>query len=74
MAEEQVTAPDQHKPNNMKWWRIGGIGSIIALLAMLQPFNNHDGWVDDTYLVVVAGIIALMLIGDAVLRRRGLRD
>jgi hypothetical protein len=73
VAEEQVTSPDQHKPNNMKWWRIGGIGSIIALLAMVQPFNNHDGWVEDLYLVLTAGLIAAFLIGDSVLRRRGLR-
>lgn len=74
MAEEQVTAPDQHKPNNMKWWRIGGILSIIALLGMIQPFNNHEGWVEDIYLVLFAGLIAAFLIGDVVLRRRGLRD
>ncbi len=74
MAHEQVTSPDQHKPNNLKWWRIGGIGSIIVLLAMLQPFNNHSGWVADSFLVLVAAGIAAFLIGDEVLRRRGLRS
>jgi uncharacterized membrane protein YdcZ (DUF606 family) len=73
VAAQQVTSPDQHKPNNLKWWRIGGILSVIFLLAMLQPFNNHRGWVEDLYLVLTAALIAGALIGDAVLRRRGLR-
>jgi hypothetical protein len=74
VAAEQVTSPDQHKPNNLKWWRIGGIGSIVALLSMLLPFNNHAGWgLGDVYLVLTAGLIAAFLIGDTLLRRRGLR-
>lgn len=73
MAEEQVTAPDQLKPTNLKWARIGGVASIIALLAMTSPFNNHTGWLEDLWLVLVAGAIALALIGEAALRRRGLR-
>lgn len=74
MAEEQVTAPDQLKPTNLKWPRIGGIASIIALLAMTSPFNNHTGWLEDVWLVGVAAGIALILVGDVVLRRRGLRQ
>jgi hypothetical protein len=73
VAEEPVTAPDQLKPTNLKWARIGGIGSIIALLSMTSPFNNHTGWMEDVWLVVVAGGIAVALVGEAVLRRRGLR-
>jgi hypothetical protein len=80
VAEEQVTAPDQHKPTNLKLARIGGIAAIIVLLSML--IGNHDGivagdgsaWVEDLYLILTAGLIGAMLIGDAVLRRRGLRD
>jgi hypothetical protein len=73
VAEQPVTAPDQHKPTNLKWVRIGGVAAIIVLLAMLRPFNNHQGWVEDLFLVLTAGIIAALLIGDAVLRRNGLR-
>jgi hypothetical protein len=79
VAEEQVTAPDQHKPTNLRLARIGGVLSIIAILSML--FGNHDGiiagdgsaWVEDVYVLLTAGVIAALLIGDAVLRRRGLR-
>jgi hypothetical protein len=74
VAEQQVTAPDQHKPSNRKWARIYGILSIIALLAMLRPTNNHTGWIEDVWLVGTAAVIALMLIGDVVLRRLGLRE
>lgn len=74
MAEQEVTAPDQHKPTNLKWARIGGIGSIIALLSMTGPFNNHTGWIEDVWLVLVAAAIAAALIGDVVLRRMGLRS
>lgn len=73
MAEEQVTAPDQHRRMNLKWVRIGGVVAIIALLAMTSPFNNHTGWVADAFLVLIAGFIALLLVVDAVLRRNGLR-
>lgn len=79
MAEHQVTAPDQHKPTNLKLARTGGVLAIIALLAML--FGNHDGivsgdgsaWVEDTWLIITAGMIAAILVVDWVLRRRGLR-
>lgn len=74
MAEQEVTAPDQHKPTNLKWARIGGIGSIIALLAMTRPFNNHTGWNADVWLILFAGAIAAALLGDVVLRRLGYRD
>lgn len=74
MAEEQVTAPDQHRPANLRWIRIGGVLAIIALLLMTRPFNNHVNAGDDVFLVVTAGFIAALLVIDAVLRRSGLRQ
>lgn len=74
MAEEQVTAPDQHKPTNLRWARVVGVGSIIVLLAMLRPFNNHSSAIEDVFLLLTAGIIAVLLVVDAVLRRNGLRS
>jgi hypothetical protein len=79
VAEEQVTAPDQHKPTNLKLARIAGILAILAILSCL--IGNHEGiivgdgsaWVEDVYVFLTAGVIAAILIGDAVLRRRGLR-
>jgi hypothetical protein len=80
VAEEQVTSPDQRKPSNLKWARIGGVVTVVVLLSML--FGNHDGivsgaggaWVEDVYLILTAALIAALLIGDVVLRRRGLRQ
>lgn len=66
-----VTAPDQHRPTNLKWARIGGVGSIIVLLLML--FGNHEGQTENLFLIGTAALIALVLAGDAVLRRNGLR-
>ena len=73
MAEEQVTSPDQHRPANLKWIRIGGVLAIIALLLMTRPFNNHVGAGDDLFLITTAGVIAVLMIVDVVLRRNGLR-
>jgi Protein of unknown function (DUF2631) len=68
---EPVTSPDQHKPTPVKAARIAGTLSIIALLLMTQ--GNHEGKVEDVFLVAIAGCIAGLIIIDAVLRRNGLR-
>ena len=68
---EPVTSPDQHKPTPVKAARIAGVLSIIVLL--LMTLGNHEGRVEDVFLVVTAGIIAALIIIDAVLRRNGLR-
>lgn len=73
MAEEQVTAPDQHRRMNIKWVRIGGVTAIISLLMMTRPFNNHTSGVADAFLLLTAGFLAVLLVTDAVLRRNGLR-
>jgi Protein of unknown function (DUF2631) len=70
---DAVTSPDQHKPTNVRLARITGVVTIIALLLMTGPFNNHTGWVADAYLVGTAAVIAAFLGVDAVLRRNGLR-
>jgi hypothetical protein len=68
---EPVTSPDQHKPTPVKAARIAGVISIVALL--LMTLGNHEGNVEDVWLVGIAGVIAVLLITDAVLRRNGLR-
>jgi hypothetical protein len=74
VAEQQVTAPDQHAPSNRGLARVIGIASIITLLSMTRPFNNHASAIEDFFLFLTAGIIAVLMIGDAVLRRNGLRS
>jgi len=69
---EPVVAPDQLKPGNRKWGRIGAIVSAVALLLMI--IGNHEGVVENIWLIVIAAILIGIVIGDAVLRRNGLRS
>jgi hypothetical protein len=70
-GSEPVTSPDQRKPGGRKASRIGAVLTILALLAMLM--GNHTGRTEDIFLIVIAAGIALILAGDVVLRRNGLR-
>ena len=70
-AEEPVTSPDQHKPGPVKAARVGAVLTIIVLLLMLC--GNHQGNVENLFLLVTAGAIALILLGDWLLRKNGLK-
>ncbi len=70
-AEEPVTSPDQHKPGPVKAARVGAVLTIIVLLLMLC--GNHKGNIENLFLIVTAGVIALILVGDWLLRKNGLR-
>jgi hypothetical protein len=70
-AEEPVSSPDQHKPENTKLARIGAVATIIILLAMLC--GNHKGKIEDWFLGITAAGIALVLAGDWLLKKNGLR-
>ena len=71
MAEEPVYAPDQLKPGNRKWGRIGAIGTAVIILAML--IGNHEGNTENIWLIGVALALIAMVVGDVVLRRNGLK-
>ena len=72
-GEEPVTSPDQHKPMvSPRLARLGAVLGALALLAML--FGNHQGRVEDIFLIVTAGILLLIPIVDFVLRRNGLKS
>jgi hypothetical protein len=71
-GNEPVTSPDQHKPGQAKASRIGAILVIISLLAMTQ--GNHRGFVENYWLLAVAGFLLLILVGDWLLRKNGLRS
>jgi uncharacterized membrane protein YhhN len=70
-GDEPVTSPDQHKPGATRSARIGAIISTVLLLAML--IGNHKGRIEDIWLIVVAALLVIALVGDWVLRRNGLR-
>ncbi len=71
MAEEPVYAPDQLKPGNRKWGRVGAIGSAVVILLYL--WGNHEGNTENVFLVVTALILIGAVVVDAVLRRNGLK-
>jgi hypothetical protein len=70
-AEEPVTSPDQHKPGNTKLARGAAVGVIVILLLMLC--GNQRGHIEDIFLIVTAALIAMVLVGDWLLRKNGLR-
>ena len=71
-GSEPVTSPDQRKPGHRKAGRIGAVVSALALLAMLC--GNHEGRVENIWLIGVAALLLIIVIGDVVLRRNGLRS
>ena len=71
MAEEPVYSPDQLKPGNRKWARRGALGSAVIIL--LYFWGNHEGNTEKIYLVLTAHALVGLVIGDAVLRRNGLK-
>ncbi|MFC4374791.1 DUF2631 domain-containing protein [Nocardia halotolerans] len=50
-----------------KTFRIAGWFVVIALLAM--TIGNHQGHVEDIFLVGMAGLLALILVADVFTRR-----
>ncbi|MBQ0991634.1 DUF2631 domain-containing protein [Micromonospora sp. PSH03] len=71
-GSEPVTSPDQHKPGHRKAGQIGAVLSALALLAMIC--GNHEGRVEDIWLIGLAALLLIIVIGDVVLRRSGLRS
>lgn len=70
---EPVIAPDQRKPGHRKWGRIGAIVSALALVAMIFPSNDVSG-LEMAWLIGIASGLVAIVVGDAVLRRNGLRS
>jgi hypothetical protein len=72
-GSEPVTAPDQHKPGHRKSGRIAAVLSAVVLVVMAFC-GNHEGRVEDIWLIGIAALLLAIVIGDAVLRRNGLRS
>ncbi|GIE27290.1 hypothetical protein Ait01nite_003350 [Actinoplanes italicus] len=68
---EEVYAPDQLKPGNRKRAQKGAI--ISAAILLLFFWGNQQGNTEKVWLVVIAVGLVAVIIGDAVLRRSGLR-
>ncbi|NES28485.1 DUF2631 domain-containing protein [Micromonospora terminaliae] len=72
-GSEPVTAPDQHRPGHRKSGRIGAVLSA-AVLVVMALCGNHEGNVENIWLFGLAALLLAIVIGDAVLRRNGLRS
>ena len=72
-GSEPVTAPDQHKPGHRRSGRIGAVLSA-AVLVLMALCGNHEGNVENIWLFGLAALLLGIVIGDAVLRRNGLRS
>ena len=71
-SSEPITSPDQRKPINRKWARVGAF--VTAAILLLMMIGNHKGHVEDVFL----GAAALLLVGavilDWLLRKNGFRS
>ena len=68
---EEVYAPDQLKPTDRKRAQKGAI--ISAAIMLLFFWGNQQGNTEKVWLVLIAIGLVAVVIGDAVLRRSGLR-
>lgn len=69
---EPVTSPDQRKPGHRKLGQIGAVVSALIILSML--IGNHEGRIEDIWLIALALGLLAIVVGDIVLRRNGLRS
>lgn len=68
-----MTSPDQHKPGHRRAGRIGAV--VVALLLVAMIFHNNE--VSGTAKLWLVGFAVALLgavVGDAILRRNGLRS
>ncbi|MEU4561682.1 DUF2631 domain-containing protein [Actinoplanes sp. NPDC023936] len=68
---EEVYAPDQLKPGNRKRAQKGAI--ISAVILLLFFWGNQQGNTEKVWLVLLAVGLIVVIAGDAVLRKIGLR-
>jgi uncharacterized protein YqgC (DUF456 family) len=69
--EEPVIAPDQLREGHPKLWRALAVASVVCLL--LMTIGNHQGHVEDIFLIVSALILVVLLAFDALQRRYGIK-
>jgi hypothetical protein len=70
-VDGQVVSPDQVKPTNRKWPRVGAFVTAAILLLML--IGNQRGHVEDFFLVGAAALLIGAVVADWLLRKNGLR-
>jgi hypothetical protein len=72
-GREPVTSPDQHRPGHRRAGRIGAV--VVALLLVAMIFHNNEvSGIAKLWLIGIAVALIAAVVGDAVLRRNGLRS
>ena len=72
--DEPVVSPDQLKPPPFRRLTLFAALLTAAVLPVMAFFGNHEGSVEKVFLVGIAGLIVLGVIGDFFLRKAGLRS
>jgi hypothetical protein len=72
-SHEEVVAPDQLKPGHRRSGRFGAIVVAVSLLLMIFCNNEVTGTAR-LWLISIAVLLILAVVGDSVLRRNGLRS
>ena len=69
--DEPVIAPDQLREGHPRLWRALAVASAVCLLLMIV--GNHQGHVEDIFLLLGAVILVILLAFDALQRRYGIK-
>jgi hypothetical protein len=69
VSTEEILSADQRKPDNLKLWRLGWL--VGAALVAVMWFGNHEGRMENVWLLVVAGGIVLGVLADTLARKKG---
>ena len=70
--QDQITSSDQRRrASSPRLARAGALAAIVLLLVMLA--GNHEGNIENLFLVLTAVGLSTMLVVDHLLRKNGLR-
>lgn len=70
-SDGHVLSPDQVKPLNRKWPRVGAF--VVAVILLLMLIGNQKGHVEDIFLIGAAALLIGAVVADWLLRKNGLR-
>jgi hypothetical protein len=72
--DEPVLAPDQLKPSPFRRLTLLAAWATAAVLPLMAFVGNHEGNVEKVWLVGIAVLIVIAIVGDYFLRKAGLRN
>jgi Protein of unknown function (DUF2631) len=72
--DEPILSPDQLKPQPFRRLTVFAAFFSAAALVIMAFFGNHQGDTEKVFLVAIAALIVIVVIGDFFLRKAGLRN